>query len=105
MPLIKFKSNVVVPKVCIIVAAVINAATELGLPDMVVTSGNDSVHAQGSKHYVDAALDIRTKHLTTEHKHALVRVVKRRLGQDYDVLLEHEGGEQEHAHIEWDRKN
>ena len=104
MALIKFKSSVVVPKVTIIAAAVANAANELSLPDMLVTSGNDSLHMRGSKHYTDDALDIRTKHLSTEQKHALVKTIKRRLGRDYDVILEYEGKINEHAHIEFDHK-
>lgn len=100
MSLIKFKSTVIVPKTTIIASAVINAANTLGLPDMYVTSGNDSKHMQGSKHYEDKALDLRTKHLTLPMKAALIKEVKRRLGPDYDVILEFEGTMNEHLHIE-----
>lgn len=105
MPLIKFTSGVVVPKVTIIAAATINAATVLGIKhDMFVTSGNDKVHARGSKHYTDEALDIRTKHLSKPDKHNLKNELKRRLGRDYDVILEDEGGVNEHIHAEYDPK-
>ena len=99
MAILKFKAGVVVPKVCIIAAAVINAANVLGLPDMLVTSGNDSTHMKGSKHYSDEALDFRTKHLTVAQKHALTTAVKARLGTNYDVVLE-----SDHLHVEHDSK-
>lgn len=102
MALIKFKSTVVVPKVCIIEAAVVNAANWLDLPDMLVTSGNDDKHKVGSKHYEDKALDFRTKHLLPGQKHQLVAEVRRRLGRDYDVILEFEGKVKEHLHVEYD---
>ena len=47
-------------------------------------------------------LDFRTKHLSTAEKTALLKEVKRRLGDDYDVILEDEGGVNEHLHIEFD---
>lgn len=105
MSLIKLKPTVKVPKVVIIACALSNAAEILSLPDMLITSGNDSKHKTGSKHYSDEALDFRTKHLTKDQKHKLVAEVKRRLGKDYDVILESEGKVNEHLHIEWDPKS
>lgn len=99
MALIKLKSTVVTPKVVIIACAVVNAANELGLPDMLITSGNDSTHMPGSKHYSDQALDFRTRHLTGPQKRELVEAVRRRLGRDYDMVLE-----ADHLHIESDPK-
>lgn len=103
--LLKFKNTVIVPKVVIIAGAAINAANVVGLKaDMLVTSGNDSVHARGSKHYADEALDFRTKHLSEGQKHAWRMELKRRLGRDYDVILEDENGTNEHLHVEYDPK-
>jgi hypothetical protein len=105
MALLKFKAGVVVSKQAIIAAATINAANALGLAGPItVTSGNDSTHKVGSKHYSDEALDIRTKDLTKMEKHALATAVKARLGLDYDVILESEGKANEHLHIEFDAK-
>lgn len=101
MALIKLKPSVKVPKVVIIACAAINAANVLELDDMLVTSGNDSKHMDGSKHYEDKALDFRTKHLTKTAKHALLKEVKKRLGAGYDVILESEGKTNEHLHVEW----
>lgn len=102
MASIKLKSTVRVPKTVILACAVINSANKLDLPDMLVTSGNDSKHMIGSKHYIDQALDFRTKHLTKSQKHSLVAEVKSRLGSSYDVILEFEGGNNEHLHCEYE---
>ena len=103
---LKFKSNVVVSKQAILAAAFINTCNELGLDgDRFVTSGNDSVHAQGSKHYDDKALDYRTHGLTATQKRDLVGVLKRRLGPSYDVILEAENTSNEHIHAEYDPKD
>lgn len=100
MPLLKFKPSIVVPKVVIIAAAVINAANVLQLPvDMLVTSGNDGQHMKGSKHYHDQALDFSVKRLNIVEKQALVKEIKHRLGSDYDVLIH---GPVEHLHVEFD---
>lgn len=105
MSLLKFQSGVKVPWVCIIAGAAINAANVLGLKvDMLVTSGNDKVHARGSKHYTDEALDFRTKHLLPADKLAFRNAVKGRLGRDFDVILEDENGPNEHLHVEHDPK-
>ena len=100
MALIKLKGTVKVPKSLVIACAVVNSANILNLPDMLITSGNDSKHMPGSKHYLDEALDFRTKHLKKVDKHKLVTEVKKRLGLKYDVILEFEGGINEHLHVE-----
>ena len=98
MSLLKIKGGAVVSRQVIIAAAVVNAANSLGLSqDMLVTSGNDSRHMPGSKHYTDEALDFRTKTLTKTQRQALTDTVRRRLGRHYDVILE-----SDHLHIEWD---
>lgn len=103
MALLKFKTGVVVNRQCLIAAGVINAANQLGLTqDITVTSGNDSKHMAGSKHYTNEALDIRTKTLTPDQKHLLLETVKKRLGKGYDAILESEGKANEHLHVEFD---
>ena len=99
---LKVKSTVR-PKSLWILAALVNSALDLHLTaDMLVTSGNDSTHAEGSRHYEDAALDFRTKHLSPKDKYALIARLGERLGLDYDVLLEAEGTPNEHGHCEYD---
>ena len=103
MALLKFKFGVNVRKTTIIAAAVINAANALGITkDITVTSGNDSQHKDNSKHYSEEALDFRTKNLTVGEKGLLVVAVRKRLGPDYDVILEAVGKANEHLHIEYD---
>lgn len=72
--------------------------------EMVITSANDGVHRQGSKHYQNLAVDIRTKHLSNELKQTLLNLLRHELGSDYDVILEDLGGVNEHIHIEYDPK-
>jgi hypothetical protein len=100
-----FKTGVRVPQSAIIAVAFLNAAHLLQIATpLVVTSGNDSTHMTGSKHYSDQALDFRTKTLTTGQKHALQIAVQKRLGRDYDCVLEDLGGPNEHLHVEHDAK-
>lgn len=102
MSFLKVKSTVR-PRSLVMVAAVINAANGLGLvADMLITSANDSCHMLGSKHYEGAAVDVRTKHLSAPDRAALISEVKKRLGKDYDVILEFLGQPNEHLHVERD---
>lgn len=109
MPFLKFVGGVIVPKSVIIATAFINAANQIGVKapadTLWVTSGNDRQHSRGSKHYEDAALDFRTKTLSKKDKHALIAALKKRLDRDYDVILEDEGGANEHLHVEYDPKD
>ena len=98
--MIKLKSSVRVPRVVIILAAVANAAQELRL-NVYVTSGNDTKHMLGSKHYKDEALDFRTKNIINDRMKEVWRdKIKERLGEDYDVILEGLGTPNEHLHVE-----
>lgn len=100
---LKFKSTVNVPKSVIIAVAFINACNAIDVDgEMFITSGNDSAHMKGSKHYSDEALDFRTKTLTAAQKSLLVAEVKKRLGLSYDVVFEDANGVNEHLHIEYD---
>ena len=98
--MLKFTSGVRCPKSAIIIAAVSNAWAELDLPgDCFVTSMNDAVHMRGSKHYTDDAADFRTRTLTAEQVRLWAKVAKRRLGSEYDVVVE-----KDHLHVEADSK-
>lgn len=76
-----------------------------GFADVWVTSGNDSRHMKGSKHYEDYALDFRTGHhwadplMTKEQAEAIVASMKEEAGPDYDIILE-----SDHIHAEYDPK-
>lgn len=71
----------------------------------VMTSANDSEHMQGSKHYKDAAYDFRAHHILDSLVEQLRDEMKRRLGQDFDVLIESRGTPNAHFHLEYDPKD
>ena len=73
---------------------------------LVVTSINDGTHSRTSLHHVGHACDIRTKTLpSATAKRWFAAEVRRRLGVDYDVILEKLGQPQEHVHIEMQPKS
>jgi hypothetical protein len=101
MGMVKIKTGVK-PKSLVILAAVANVAQVLPF-DVIITSGNDSKHMKTSKHYSDEALDVRSKNFpNTESKKLFLEAVLKRLGQDYQGILEDLGGANEHIHIEYD---
>ena len=64
------------------------------------TSINDSTHVKGSRHYTNEALDLRSKNFRREHKPLFREHLQSRLGPQFTVLLEHEGGTDEHYHVQ-----
>lgn len=68
-----------------------------------VTSINDGKHGDKSKHYDGNGVDWRTKDYPG-NKHQLRDEVKKDLGDDFDVVLEAEGQDNEHLHTEYDPK-
>jgi hypothetical protein len=95
---LKILPSVKTPAVVTIAAAAVNAKNALLLQsDTVVTSGNDSHHMKGSRHYSDQALDLRTRDLTPAQIQAWAVEIRRRLGAGYDVVVE-----SDHIHVEHD---
>ncbi len=70
----------------------------------IITSANDSRHGVNSLHYKGRALDLRTKHVSEPAKSAIIKKIKEQLGEQFDVVYEAAGTENEHLHIEWDVK-
>lgn len=98
------KSSAVQPRLLLLMAAVANTAQALAW-DVTITSGCDSCHMEGSRHYTMEALDVRTKNFKdSAAKHSFVKAVITRLGKDYQGILEYEGKANEHAHFEYDPK-
>lgn len=66
-----------------------------------VTSGNDSTHMKGSKHYDNEAFDIRTHNVLDGREACTLWInrMKESLGANYDVVLE-----KDHIHVEFDPK-
>lgn len=70
--------------------------------ECVITSANDSIHKEGSRHYQDKAIDLRSHHLADAfQKHVVLAELKAVLGSSYVVLFENEGTDNEHLHIQW----
>lgn len=69
----------------------------------VITSANDSRHGANSWHYKGRALDFRTKYAALNgHEAELLAEIREALGDEFDVVLESVGTENEHIHIEYD---
>ena len=68
---------------------------EIERQELVITSTYEGNHSEGSLHYCDEAVDIRSWQKARKVRDE----IKRRLGKDYDVIYE-----SDHIHIEYDPK-
>lgn len=85
------------------IRAAAEAATRLGLPQPVITSGNDSRHMNGSLHYQNRALDFRGNNLTLEQGRRFEAEMQRILGDRYDIQFEtFANRSNNHLHVEFD---
>lgn len=77
------------------------AAEDAFLPygEVVVTSIKDGIHSANSLHYDGLAFDLRTRHMTLDQVEDAVGYLRRKLGPDYDVVIE-----ATHAHVEYQPK-
>lgn len=104
-PKLKLKDGVKVngahfdPEVTDIIAALLKTAPPLEDDTVWITSAADGKHMPGSKHYIDRALDVRTRNIIGGHAVARqwVEVLSKELGPNYDIILE-----SDHLHIEHD---
>ncbi len=72
---------------------------------LVVTSINDGKHSRTSLHHIGHAVDLRTKSLPSAvAKRWFVAEVRRRVGVEFDVILEGLGTTNEHCHLEYQPK-
>lgn len=86
-----------------VIKAVARAASDLGLPKPVITSGNDSKHGKNSLHYANRALDFRGRDISIAQGNALDRAVSEILGPKYDVIFEtFDDSNNNHLHVEYD---
>lgn len=84
-----------------VVAAV---GRELGVPNVVITSGNDRRHAHGSRHYDNAALDFRGNEISSAKGEQWEREVQARLGSSYWVDFEYDPKEPTNRHLHVQRR-
>jgi len=68
-----------------------------------ITSIDDGKHGVGTKHGKGCAVDFRTKDYKGD-KLVLLALLKAALGKNFDVVLEEEGKDNEHIHVEYDPK-
>jgi hypothetical protein len=85
------------------IVAVATAAKKLGLPQPVITSGNDSTHKADSLHYKWRALDFRGNNIQPSVGKQFETEVRGILGADYDVIFEtFMNATNNHLHVEYD---
>lgn len=86
---------------------VVNGVLEENGYPLVVTSGDEpeTKHGDTSLHYTGEAADIRSQHIETPAEKAFIlQEVRSRLNEDYDFIIEGEGKEWEHYHLEYQPK-
>ena len=74
-----------------------NSFIEATTEDAVLTSAADGVHSKKSLHYKGRAADFRSRDLDETLRDRLVRTLRLRLGECFDVVIE-----PTHIHIEYD---
>ena len=70
------------------------------VPEVVITSINDSTHGDKSRHYTNEAIDLRSKTFSPEAKTAFAVRLRAELGPQFTVLFEHSGTPNEHWHVQ-----
>ena len=71
------------------------------VPEIVITSANDSTHGETSRHYVNEALDLRSQSFpTSASKTAFAGQLRAELGPAFTVLYEGAGTPNEHWHVQ-----
>lgn len=70
--------------------------------DLVITEAAATTgHVEGSRHYSDEAIDLRSKNFRTNaDKRVFKQLLEQRLGPAFTVLLENQGTANEHFHIQ-----
>ena len=82
---------------------IVDIWAENGAPTPVITSGNDSVHGEGSLHYEDRAIDLRGNNVDDDTQDMLANKLRDRLGEDYNVVSETDPKDpaNDHIHVEY----
>jgi len=92
------KFEMLSPQMLLGAIIVMDAYEEMG-QEATITSGTDGTHKQNSLHYSGNAMDFRTRDVDPSRMKSLVAEIKRRLGENFDVVLE-----KDHLHVEFDPK-
>lgn len=70
--------------------------------EFTVTAALDGKHMEGSLHYKGLAVDLRSHHIPHNRRADVMVEIRKKLGQDYDVIMEGAGTPNEHIHLEHD---
>ena len=71
------------------------------VPDIVITSANDSTHGEKSRHYSDEALDLRSRSFPSPTaKLRFAALLRAELGPAFTILYEGGGTPNEHWHVQ-----
>lgn len=81
----------------LLIARLINCASQFGLDSVAITEATGGKHKPGSLHYEGRAIDVRTAGIAD--KAGFLKALKAYYGPSYDVI-----DEGDHFHIEWDPK-
>lgn len=83
-------------------SSVAQQADRLGFPKVVLTSGNDSRHREGSAHFDDKGLDFRGKNISVPEGKAWATAVQRDLGTGYfaDFEVFPDNPNRNHLHVQ-----
>lgn len=97
------------PQMVLAALVVMDYFRSKGIPNMVITSCNDSTHMKGSLHYEGKAIDFRTHDITLSNRAAwltgtFLKDIKDALGAEFDCIVEDISGPNEHLHIEYQPK-
>ena len=93
------------PKLLVGLIALAELFETQGIGELMITSGTDGVHMQGSFHGVGQAVDIRSKTIPPAKVECVVRLFRATNDADYDLLWEFRGLPNEHLHLEYDPKS
>lgn len=100
-PTVRFKSGVnafgLHPRVWSTIILTADIIHQTAGKECVVTSLASGRHSAESFHYLLGAADFRTRHLTEEEREGVAARLARKLGNQWDVVLE-----ETHLHVEWD---
>lgn len=80
-------------------AVIVEAVLKTFGVELVITSCKDGKHMPTSLHYKGLAFDARSRELSPAFQTQAAEEMRKRLGPDYDVVLE-----KDHFHIEYDKK-
>lgn len=72
--------------------------------DVILTEATGGMHMHESLHYVGLAVDLRSKHMLNIDKTTVIAKISSEL-EDFDFIIENEGTEREHFHLEFQPKD